>query len=252
MPFDGRTVRANTYPIGVNPDHLSQIAAVPSVKVIRAELKRWLGDRKLVLRVDRTELSKNILRGFEAWSWLLDRRADLRKHARFIACVYPSRQSMTEYRAYAQRIRESAAGVEARHPGSLELHVEDDFDRSLGALTTYDVLLVNSIMDGMNLVSKEGPAVNERGGAVVLSGRAGSFEELAEACIQIEDPLDVEQTARALERALDLPPDERAARARLLEKKVESRHPDDWIDAQLEDLEAIRMKGTPASAAAMG
>jgi trehalose 6-phosphate synthase len=244
-----RQVWVRAYPIPIDAEGLRKRAREDAARSWARRLRRS-DEELLVVRADRAEPSKNILRGFQAWSRLLDRRPDLRKRARFVACVYPSRQSMAEYRAYAEKIRESATGVEARHPGSLELYLEDDFDRSLGALTTYDAVLVNSIMDGMNLVSKEGPALNERSGAVVLSRRAGSFEELEEGCIEIEDPLDVEATTRAIERALDLSRDERAARAHLLAKKVGSRHPEDWINAQLEDLEAIRLKGAPASPAA--
>jgi trehalose 6-phosphate synthase len=242
-----RRLWVRAYPISVDVEGLKARAQQDAAASWARRLRR--DDEELLLvRADRAEPSKNILRGFQAWSRLLDRRSDLRKRARFVACIYPSRQSMDEYRTYGERIRETGARIEARHPGSLELHFEDDFDRSLAALTTYDALLVNSIRDGMNLVSKEGPALNTRNGAVVLSKGAGSFEELADACVPIEDSLDVEETARAIERALDLSPDERARRAGLLKSKVESKRLEDWIGAQLKDLDAIRLQGAPLSA----
>ena len=154
---------------------------------------------------------------------------------------------MPEYAAYAERIERTVAEVNERHPHSIDLFLQDDYDRTLGALRVYDVLLVNSIMDGMNLVSKEGPIVNERNGALVLSRGAGSFEELGSHAVGIDDPLDVHATAAALERALELSDEERATAAAGLRHSVENSKPREWIYAQLEDLDAIRTTGAPKS-----
>ena len=127
--------------------------------------------------------------------------------------------------------------------------MEDDFDRTLGALKVYDVLLVNPLMDGMNLVSKEGPVVNENDGVLVLSRGAGSFEEMGEASVEINDPKDVEETAKALETALDTLPDERKRRAEDLRRRAQAHKPEDWIESQLADLEAIQDRKPPISPA---
>ena len=203
----------------------------------------------LVVRADRSEPSKNILRGFEAFGLLLDRREDLRGKARFLACLYPSRQDLREYRRYTQRLREVVQRVNYRHPGSINFILEDDYDRTLGAMLVYDVLLVNSIMDGMNLVSKEGVAVNERGGVLVLSKTAGSYEELGHHALTIEDPLSVEETAHVLERAIEMPAGERHRRAQALREIVTGHDLDMWIEAQLDDLRAIKDGGEPKTPA---
>ena len=194
----------------------------------------------LVARADRAEPSKNIVRGFEAFEAVLDRREELRGRMRFVACLYPSRQSMPEYRRYSDEIETTVEQINKRYPDSIELFMEDDYDRTIGALAVYDVLVVNPIMDGMNLVSKEGPTVNKRSGVLVLSQGAGSFEELGELAIQIQDSLDVSSTADALERALDLPTPERGERAQKLRARVSGSKPEDWIHAQLQDLQAIQ------------
>lgn len=194
------------------------------------------------------EISKNIVRGFEAWSRLLDRRADLRG-ARFVACVYPTRSGMKEYRDYAERINDAARRADDRHPGSVELYFGDDFDRTLGAYRIYDVLLVNSIMDGLNLVSMEGPAINERNGALVLSRGAGSFEQIGDYAVAIDDPLDVDATATALERALELEPAERSRRAAAIRRAVTETTPGDWVRAQMDDLTRIGRGDEPATPA---
>ncbi len=111
----------------------------------------------------------------------------------------------------------------------------------------YDVLIVNPIMDGMNLVSKEGPAVNERDGVLVLSTKAGSFDELGSHAVHIEDPRDLDATARALEEALEMSGEERARRASVLRERARSRAPGDWINSQLDDLERVKKGEAPAT-----
>jgi trehalose 6-phosphate synthase len=192
------------------------------------------------------EPSKNIVRGFEAYVKVLDRRKDLRD-ALFVACLYPSRQSMPEYQRYAEHIEAAAATANERHPGSVALFTNDDFDRTLGALRVYDVLIVNPIMDGMNLVAKEGSAINERDGALVLSRGAGAFEELGEHAVAIDDALDVDATADALETALDLDKESREKRALALRAVVEASTPAMWIEAQLRDLRLIQTGNPPAT-----
>jgi trehalose 6-phosphate synthase len=226
------------YPIPIDAPELVERARDTEARRWAERFERYR-DGPLVVRADRAEPSKNIVRGFDAFGALLDRRADLRGKLSFAACVYPSRQSLVEYRRYSDDIVAAVERVNARHPEAIELFMEDDYDRTLGALSVYDVLLVNPIMDGMNLVSKEGPTVNSRSGVLVLSRGAGSFEELGDHAIVIDDALDVEETAGALEHALELAPEERARRARALREQAAARRPADWIEAQLRDLEAV-------------
>ena len=193
VDHDGRRTWIRPYPISIDAAHLRKRV---KGKTAQKWVDRFESQRKgpFIVRADRTEPSKNIVRGFEAFEALLDRREDLRNVC-FIACLYPSRQSMPEYRRYAEEIEKSVARINEKHPGSIDLYMKDDFDRTLGALMDYDTLLVNPIMDGMNLVSKEGPTVNRRNGAVVLSTGTGSFDELGKHTVKIEDALDVDATS---------------------------------------------------------
>ncbi|HEV3484809.1 MAG TPA: trehalose-6-phosphate synthase [Vicinamibacterales bacterium] len=245
VEHEGRTTWVRTYPIPVDPHGLRQRARGPKATEWAERCRSWAGDGALIVRADRAEPSKNIVRGFQAFAALLDRRPDLASKVRFAACLYPSRQDVPEYQDYTRQIEEAVADVERKHPGSVEMFMKDDFDRTLGAYREYDILLVNSIMDGMNLVSKEGPALNERSGALVLSRGAGSYTELGEVAIEIPDAHDVEQTSRALEEALELSAAERKTRADRLRAIVESTTPDDWIDRQIADLAALRDNGAP-------
>lgn len=250
IQHQGRQSYVRTYPIPIDADDLRKRARGEEAELWKERfLSGWThggpAEGRLVVRADRTEPSKNIIRGFEAFGLLLNRRPDLAATTRFIACLYPSRQSMPEYRSYSDRIEDVVDEVIARHPGSIQLFLEDDFDRTLAALRIYDVLLVNPIMDGMNLVSKEGPVLNEASGVLVLSRGAGSFDELGDHAIEIEDALDVESTAAALERAMEMEPIEKQRRAEALRKAAESRLPADWIDAQLSDLAEIQAGRKP-------
>ena len=246
--FNDRRTWVRSYPIPTDATELKERALSP-------EATRWAKrfrkdtDGPLVVRADRAELSKNVVRGFEAFGHLLDRRPDLSKTIHFIACLYPSRESMPEYRDYTEQIQRAVDDVNDRHPDAIRLFLEDDYDRTLGALRIYDVLFVNSIMDGMNLVSKEGPAVNERNGALVLSRGAGSFFELGDHAVVIDDPYDLDETAAAIEHAIEMPPDQRAAHSNALRKIVERSRPQDWIQAQLDDLEEVSRGGEPTTPA---
>ena len=233
VAVDDRRVAVGAYPLPLDAERVLERAGGPAAREWAGRIASRPGP--LVVKVDRIDPAKNIVRALEAFGRVLDRRADVRS-ARLLACVFGTRQSMPEYRRHEERIRSTAARVEERHTGAVELLVGDDYGRALGALRRYDVLLVNPIRDGMNLVAKEGPLVNERDGVLVLSRTAGAFAELGGDAVPIDDPLDVEQTAAALERALDMGADERVARAARLRAQVSDGAPDRWLLAQLEHL----------------
>lgn len=249
VDYEGRRTWVREYPIQVDADDLIERSKGDKARAWAQRFQNRTKKGPLLVRADRTEPSKNIVRGFEAFGMVLDRRPDIAADVHFAACIYPSRQSMTEYRAYTERLKAAAAAVNDRHPGAIELFMEDDYDRTVGALMVYDVLLVNPIMDGMNLVSKEGPVVNENDGVLVLSRGAGSYEEMGPCSIEIPDALDVEATAAAIERALDMPADERKEMAERLRKQARLVKPEHWIEAQLEDLSAIEGGGRPVTPA---
>jgi trehalose 6-phosphate synthase len=219
-----------------DPEALASRMAAPEFAEARARLDAMLGDRQLVLRVDRIEPSKNLLRGFWAFDELLAARPDLRGRVVMLAHAYLSRQSLAEYLAYANEVEHAAARVNERWATGqwqpVVLDVADDTASSLAALSRYDVLLVNPLRDGLNLVAKEGPLVNGADGVVALSREAGAFEELRPAVIDL-NPFDISATASALGTALDLDPLERARRAEALREIVQRRKPVDWLSGLL-------------------
>ncbi len=227
--------RVTAHPISIVPDEFTALARSEPVLARERELEAERPER-LILRVDRTDPSKNVPRGLEAFRVLLDRRPDLRGRVGMLALLDASRQTIPEYVEERARIEEAAAAVEAAFPGALTLRIADDFPASIAAYKQFDVLLVNAVMDGLNLVAKEAPVVNERAGAVALSVNAGAFEELGDWVVPV-DPLDVGATADALEDALALGEDERRARQQAIRAHVGRHDLEEWIAAQLADLD---------------
>ncbi|MFF3913267.1 trehalose-6-phosphate synthase [Streptomyces sp. NPDC001852] len=227
--------------LGADGDFLRKRAHEPDVDERMAALREEIGEgRRTVVRVDRTELSKNIVRGLLAYRQLLEEHPEWRERVVHLAFAYPSRQDLAVYRDYTaavERVAEeinSAFGTAGWTP--VVLHVKDDFARSLAAYRLADVALVNPIRDGMNLVAKEVPVVSDRGCALVLSREAGAYEELR-AHAFVVNPYDVLETARALHEALSLPPEERADRTKRLAAAATALPPAQWF---LDQLQALR------------
>lgn len=233
------TTQLGVHALGADPAFLAERSAAPDVMARRSSLQELVGDRALILRVDRTELSKNIVRGLHAYRELL--RAHPEWHGRVVhlAFAYPSRHDLPEYREYTAAVQRVAKEIEDEF-GTAEwqpllLEVEDDFARSLAAYRLADVVLVNPVRDGMNLVAKEVPVVSERGCALVLSREAGACEELGEWAIVI-NPFDIMDTAEALYQGLTMDLGERRRRSEALAVAATALPPQRWFAAQLDAL----------------
>ncbi|MFD3542126.1 trehalose-6-phosphate synthase [Streptomyces sp. NPDC058662] len=236
-----RETVVEAYPLGVDAEELRALAHRPEVDGKLAELRAEVAGRKTIVRVDRTELSKNILRGLLAYRELLTTRPEWRGRVVHLASAYPSRQDLKVYRDYTDAVATLAAEINAEFgTGDWQpvlVSVKDDFARSLAAYRMADVALVNPVRDGMNLVAKEIPVVSEAGCALVLSTGAGAYEELAEDALTV-NPYDVTQTAQALHAALAMPEGERAERTKRLAAAATGLPPARWFTAQLEALPA--------------
>jgi trehalose 6-phosphate synthase len=244
---EGRDVAVRVHPISVDGAAMREMAGAREVREERRWLARWKGEARLILRVDRLELSKNIVRGFQAYEMLLKRDPELIGRVRFLALLSPSRTDVPQYVQYAEECLAEAErvndelGTDDWTP--IELRLKDDFVAALAAYGLYDVLFVNPVIDGMNLVAMEGPLMNRKHGVLVLSRNAGAFGRLGRYAVPI-NPFDVREMADALAEALAMPMDERGRRARGLSRLVLSNPPARWVNAQLEDLERARRRRT--------
>ena len=219
-------------PLSTDPDDIGSTAASEACTAALADLDATLGDRKLICRVDRIELSKNLLRGFHAYDDLLERHPEWRGRVVFGAFVYPSRDGLPEYLAYRQEVEGLVRRINERWgtDGWTPILYDgtDDYPRSVAAMRRYDVLLVNPIRDGLNLVAKEGPLVNDRDGVLALSRGAGVFDELGSVALPVH-PYDVAATADVLHEALSMDPPARAEHASAVRELAAARTPADWF-----------------------
>ena len=221
-------------PIGVDPAELDALASDEDV-IERERALVASRPEQLVVRVDRTDPSKNVVRGFRAFGLMLERHPELRSRVRMLALLDPSRQDIPEYADYVAAVEREAAAL----GDAVDLRIGDDFKRSIAAYKQFDVLLVNAVFDGLNLVSKEGPYVNARDGVVVLSENAGSHEELGEWAVSV-NPFDVSGQADALYAALTMEPEERRRRLEAIRAHLREHDLAAWGVAQLEDLDRVR------------
>ncbi|MEU6282253.1 trehalose-6-phosphate synthase [Streptomyces sp. NPDC047028] len=233
--------RIGVHGLGADAEFLRERAHRADVDERMAGLREEIGEgRRTIVRVDRTELSKNIVRGLLAYRHLLAEHPEWRERVVHVAFAYPSRQDLAVYRDYTAEVQRVAEAVNAEFGTAgwtpVLLHVKDDFARSLAAYRLADVALVNPIRDGMNLVAKEVPVVSESGCALVLSREAGAFEELGEDAVCV-NPYDVVGTAEALHAALSMPEGERSDRCKRLAAAATALPPAKWFLDQLGALD---------------
>jgi trehalose 6-phosphate synthase len=241
--YDGRLTLVTSRPISVDPAEFDELAAGEEVLARERELVERRPEF-LVLRVDRTDPSKNVTRGFRAFELFLEAHPELHERVGMLALLDPSRQDIPEYAEYLGAIQRAARTVNDRFQRDgwtpIELSIQDDFLGAVAAYKQYDVLLVNAIFDGLNLVAKEAPLVNERDGVLILSENTGAHEELGEWALTV-NPFDVAGQADAIYTALTLSAEERRARLEAIRSHVREHDVEAWIGTQLGDLDRIAL-----------
>jgi trehalose 6-phosphate synthase len=239
---EGGETWVRAYPLGVDSDRLRRVASSSLIANYEREL---LSRRRehLIIRVDRADLSKNILRGFTAFDQFLTDHPEFHEKVTFIAHLQPSRQDVPEYQEYLERIEALVAVVNHRHGTTdwmpIDLRIYENFLEAVARYKHYDLLIVNALFDGMNLVAKEAPAVNTRDGVLMLSENTGAHEELGEGALSV-NPFDISEQSETIYRALTMSAEERRLRAGHLREIIDRTDPGSWIDEQLADIEAKR------------
>lgn len=236
--FRERNVAVRAYPISVDVAELLRTMGSPEVRRYQRRLRKLCG-KSTIVRVDRLDPSKNIIRGFLAFERLLRERSDLQGMVKFLAFLVPSRTRIAEYQRYYEQVIALVSRINTEFGDDgyrpIELFYENNYYQALAGMSLCDVLLVNPIADGMNLVAKEGPIVSRRDSALILSRTAGAFEELKEGAIGV-DPENVDEMAAALATALSMPLSERRARARAMRSRIEEADLSRWMAMQMDDL----------------
>ncbi len=230
-------VQVKAYPISIDVAGLKKIVSSPGLKEYEKKLRPLCGEQTIV-RVDRAEPSKNIIRGFRAFDTLLARYPQFVGKVKLIAFLVPTRTHLRPYQRYTQDIYQLIEAINDKY-GNKEWHpidffYENNYVQALAGMRLYDVLLVNAVIDGMNLVAKEGPTVNNRDGVLILSETVGAYEQLGQNALPVA-PADLEGTTQALYAALTMPADEKHRRAAGLKKSIEEEDINNWLLHLLQD-----------------
>lgn len=237
----GRTTQVRCYPLTIDITEVQQIANSPRALDYERRLKAVCTE-KTIVRVDRAEPNKNIVRGFRAYQLMLDRHPDLRGRVKFLAFLVPSRTHIKQYERYLgeidQVVREinSALGTPEWQP--IQTFYENNYVQAIAGLKLCDALLVNPVSDGMSLVAKEGPVVNARDSVLVLSEGSPAHEQLADGALSA-GPADVEGTGEALYQAMVMPPEERKRRSEQLLTAIQREDASHWLKMQFKDIRSL-------------
>jgi trehalose 6-phosphate synthase len=232
----------------VDADDLRRRVTERDVQAQLRSVRDLARGRNLVVRVDRMELSKNIIRGLDGFATFLEANPRMRGRVVHFALAYASRRDLPEYQAYTAEVKSAAEAINERFRTKtwepIRLELRDNYPRALAAMALADVLIVNPVWDGMNLVAKEGPSVSERDTVLILSRNAGAADDLGEGAILV-NPFDTVELAEAIGAGLAMPAEERAWRAKRLRQQAAALPPQDWFSRQREDLEALRGQRAP-------
>ena len=241
VELDGHLCTVKVYPTSINVEEVQRIANAPRTLEYEARLQVEAGESTIV-RIDRAEPNKNLIRGFRAYDLMLVQHPELKGKVKFLAFLVPSRTHIRQYQRYLDEVKQSIEQVNKTHGFDgwqpIVPYIENNYPLAVAGMKLYDVLLVNTLVEGMNPVAKEGPVVNRRNGVLALSQSSGAYRQLAEGALTLA-PADVEGTAQTLYQAVTMLPEERKRRAALLYHAVSSHDNDDWLRRQFQDIAAL-------------
>ena len=239
--IDGHLTRVKAYPISIDTAGIKKLVSSSRLQDYEKKLAGLCGEQTII-RVDRAEPSKNIIRGFKAFDRLLERHPQLRGEVKFIAFLVPTRTHLRPYRRYMEETIQLIKTINSRYATHdwypIDFFYENNYIQALAGMRLYDVLLVNAVIDGMNLVAKEGPTVNNRDGVLVLSESVGACEQLAEHALTVA-PADLEGTMEAIYSALVMPPEEKKSRALALKRSIDKEDIHNWLMCMLGDAAGL-------------
>jgi trehalose 6-phosphate synthase len=240
---DAEPTGVKVFPLGTDPDEMRRLGNRRPVDNALRIFGDVVGDRLVIGRVDRSELSKNVWRGLLAYRELLRRYPEWRGRVVHAVNDNPSREDLPAYREYSAALERLAAEIDDEFGTNdwspILLEIQDDYPAALATLRRSDVVFVNSVRDGMNLVVLEALVLSDRNPALVISREMGSAELLGADAIAV-NPFDVSASADALNEALRMPAEERAQRAARMREAAVRMPPNEWFQAQLDALAAGR------------
>ena len=233
-----RRIQVKSYPLSINVAEVQGIANSPRAQEYDTRLAAHTNEINIV-RIDRAEPNKNIVRGFKAFGLMLAKYPELRGRVNFLAFLVPSRTHIRQYQRYMDDIQQTVNHVNQTYGNDdwkpIQTFIENNYTQALAGMKLYDALLVNTIIEGMNLVAKEGPVINTRDGVLVISQTSGVHHQLAPGALSVS-PTDIEGTMEALYQAITMPQEQRKKMASTLAESVCREDITHWINRQLEDI----------------
>ncbi|HIM37971.1 MAG TPA: trehalose-6-phosphate synthase, partial [Dehalococcoidia bacterium] len=222
----------------INVEEVQRIALSPRAMEYEAKLAP-LCQTSTIMRIDRAEPNKNIVRGFKAFELLLTRYPELIGKVKFLAFLVPSRTHIRQYQRYMDEINQVINQINAKFGNGewqpIHAFIENNYTQAIAGMKLYDALLVNTLIEGMNLVAKEGPVVNTKDGVLILSESSGVHNQLSGPALSVS-PTDIEGTMKALYQAITMSPEERSDRASQLVSAICREDISHWISQQFQDV----------------
>ena len=239
------TAQVQVYPISINVPEVQRIANSPRALEYEEKLRAMCGgvpEGVVIVRIDRAEPNKNVVRGFRAFELLLTQHPELIGKVNFLAFLVPSRTHIRQYQRYMDEIQQVVSQINQKFSTEgwqpITTFIENNYTQAIAGMKLYDVLLVNTIIEGMNLVAKEGPVVNTQDGVLILSESSGAYPQLAEGALPVS-PTDIEGTMEAIYQAILMSPEERRQRAQVMVEAINREDINHWICRQLEDIGSL-------------
>ncbi|MCX6013864.1 MAG: trehalose-6-phosphate synthase [Chloroflexi bacterium] len=249
MRHNNRVIQVKEYPISVDVTGLERLAQSPLVNDYKSRIRTHLSEKNIV-RVDRTEPTKNIIRGFKSFDLFLERYPEYIGKIKFLAFLVPSITHIKQYQIYNQEVLEIIKAINNKYSKNdwqpIKIYYENNYPQSIAAMCLYDVLLVNAVIDGMNLVAKEGPIVNTRDGVLILSESVGAYQQLKEGVVTLT-AVDIEATVSAIYKALTMPAEERKKKAEILKAAIKKDDMTQWLYNQFQDIKSLAPESTSVS-----
>jgi trehalose 6-phosphate synthase/phosphatase len=243
--LDNRLVRVETFPMGIDYEKFARIGTEPKVQAETNKIRKKVGERKIILSIDRLDYSKGIPQRLEAFDTFLTNYPEYREKVTLIMVAVPSRIEVERYVALKKQVDELVGRINGTH-GTIGwmpiwyLYRFLPFETLVSLYRIADVALVTPLRDGMNLISKEFIATktDNEGGVLILSEMAGAAKELGEAIIV--NPNNKEEVAEALRDALNMPKEEQIERNKMMQRRLRRYDVTHWVDEFMNELNSVK------------
>lgn len=241
LEYEGRTVKTDAYPIGIDFQKFRKTLGEPATKQALSSMCESYKDMKVILSVDRLDYSKGIPQRLDAFRILLEEYPQYREKVKLVMVAVPSRTEVETYQDLRDQIEQSVSRINGEFgtvdwaPISYQFQ-NRPFEEVVALYALSDVALVTPIRDGMNLVAKEYVASKQgRQGVLILSEMTGAIDELPEA-LSI-NPSDTRSVADAIHKALTMSKREQQRRLTVMQRRLKSYTVQAWASDFMGDLE---------------